>query len=110
MRNWVDEEDGDRQVRRSTVGHLARDVARPAAWVEATVYVRRETTSGKAWLVWDGVSKETVPDTRYGGHREREKWAVLPKSMVRRPAPAEKRSAAETVELPEWLAKDRGLI
>lgn len=47
---------------------------------------RRESPSGKAWLVFDGT---------------KEVW--LPKSMV-------ERNDDGTFTMPEWLAKEKGLI
>lgn len=111
MRDWHEETGADeRPVRRVSAGQLAREVARPTSWVTATVYVRGETRSGKAWMIWDGVSRAEVQDRRTGDMVDREKWLFLPKSQARRPEPSTDKGQPETIELPEWLARKQGLV
>lgn len=131
MKHW--HEDGaaaDRPVRRTTAAEMAREAQRPLrerdadpGWspdapssgsgrsrrpVEVTVFVRR--ISGKAMAVWDGVGRDDTVDPRDGRPVSRERWAWLPLSLVTRPAPSADPARPETIEVPEWLAKERGLV
>jgi hypothetical protein len=75
--------------------------------VELSVIVRQ--VREKSIALADGET-EDVTNPVTGEITQRERWIWCPKSQVQRPAPAAKPGDVESVIVPEWLAKDRGLI
>lgn len=88
-----------------TVNHVVREARNRN--VELSVIMRQVRTASIALA--DGKT-EDVTNPVTGEITQRERWIWCPKSQVQRPAPAAKPGEAETVLIPEWLAKDRGLI
>lgn len=74
----------------------AEDTAERTAIACRLVEVRE-----KAVVIADGTTEEVV-DRRTGEIVTREKWFYLPRQFVR--------IGKGIVSIPEWLAKDRGLI
>lgn len=71
--------------------------------VDVTVIMRLDDPSKQAIAVWDGVSY--LPGTI------KEKWEWLPRSMIEwERVRGAIRGGTIEVSLPEWLAKEKGLI
>ena len=70
--------------------------------VDISCYVRQ-------LAVWDGTSMQDRADRRTGIIRPQEKWVFLPMSLLG-PLTLPGHGEPAIIPIPEWLAKDRGLI
>lgn len=70
--------------------------------VDIACEIRQDDPTKKAIAVADGTMEEVV-DQRTGEVTEREKWFWLPRSQI-------EIDGEGTVTLPDWLAREKGLI
>lgn len=74
-----------------------------------TVTVMLCRLAGKSLAVTDG-EREEHQDPRTGEIVEREKWVFLPRSQCSWSPPDATPGTVVELTLPEWLAKEKGLI
>ena len=88
---------------------LARRVAQAETQRTVTLSVIVRATTERGIAIFDGGTREYVDETT-GEITTKEHWHWLPKKFVKRLDGEVQRGRAETIELPEWLAKREGLI